>query len=121
MYTGTHDNDTVVGWWNSGAAEHERRNAEAYVGRAEDGVHWAFIRAAHTSPADLSIIPMQDVLGLGSDCRMNTPSSDKGNWRWRVEESQLRVDLAGKLALLADVSDRLPKPFASSSHEDSFA
>lgn len=121
IYTGTHDNDTVVGWWTSGAAEHERRNAEAYVGHAEDGIHWAFIRAAHSSPAGLSIIPLQDVLGLGSDCRMNTPSSDKGNWRWRFAEDQLRPDLAAKLALLAEVTDRLPKPFSNSSHEDFFA
>ena len=85
IYTGTHDNDTVEGWWHSGAAEHERRNAEAYVGRCEDGIHWAFIRAAQCSPASLSIIPLQDVLGLGSEARMNTPSLHGGNWRWRFE------------------------------------
>ncbi len=117
IYTGTHDNDTVVGWWHSGAAEHERRNAEAYVGRGEDGIHWAFIRAAQISPGCLSIIPMQDVLGLGSDARMNTPSLHGGNWRWRLEENQLRDDLAAKLSLLAEVTDRLPKPFASPSNE----
>jgi 4-alpha-glucanotransferase len=121
IYTGTHDNDTVVGWWNSGAAEHERRNAEAYVGRCEDGINWAFIRAAQTSPACLSVIPMQDVLGLGSEARMNTPSLHGGNWRWRVEESQLKNDSAAKLALLTEVSDRLPKPFATPSNETFFA
>src|SRR5580692_9221777 len=121
IYTGTHDNDTVVGWWNSGAAEHERRNAEAYVGRCEDGINWAFIRAAQTSPACLSVIPMQDVLGLGSEARMNTPSLHGGNWRWRIEESQLKNDSAAKLALLTEVSDRLPKPFATPSNETFFA
>ncbi len=120
MYTGTHDNDTVVGWWRSGAAEHERRNAEAYLGRADDGIHWAFIRAAHGSPASLSIIPLQDVLGLGSEARMNTPSLHGGNWRWRFESHQLTGELAAKVALLAEVSDRLPKPFASPAG-DSFA
>jgi 4-alpha-glucanotransferase len=109
MYTGTHDNDTVRGWWNSGAAEHERRNAEAYLGRSNDGIHWAFIRAAVCSPASLSIVPLQDVFGLGSDARMNTPSLDNGNWRWRFEQSQLHDEFAAKLAQLAELSDRVPK------------
>jgi 4-alpha-glucanotransferase len=109
MYTGTHDNDTVTGWWNSGAAEHERRNAEAYLGRSNDGIHWAFIRAAVCSPASLSIVPLQDVFGLGSDARMNTPSLDNGNWRWRFEQSQLKDEFAAKLAQLAELSDRVPK------------
>ncbi|HZQ93933.1 MAG TPA: 4-alpha-glucanotransferase [Candidatus Sulfotelmatobacter sp.] len=108
MYTGTHDNDTVVGWWNSAAAEHERRNAEAYVGRAEDGIHWAFIRAALCSPASLSIVPLQDVLGLGTEARMNTPSLDNGNWRWRFQESQLKQEFTRKLAHLVELSERLP-------------
>jgi 4-alpha-glucanotransferase len=120
VYTGTHDNDTVVGWWQSGAAEHERRNAEAYLGRCDDGVHWGFIRAAQCSPASLSIIPLQDVLGLGSEARMNTPSLYGGNWRWRFDPGQLRSDLAAKLALLAELSDRLPEPFAKPA-DDSFA
>jgi 4-alpha-glucanotransferase len=111
IYTGTHDNDTTVGWWNSGAAEHERRNAEAYVGRSDDGIHWSFIRAAQSSVASLSITPLQDVLGLGSEARMNTPSLYGGNWRWRFASAQLMPDLSAKLAHLAEVTDRLPKPF----------
>jgi 4-alpha-glucanotransferase len=118
IYTGTHDNDTVAGWWRSGAAEHERRNAEAYVGRCEDGIHWAFIRAAQGSPASLSIIPLQDVLGLGSEARMNTPSLHGGNWRWRFDQGRLTSELAAKLALLAELSDRLPKSFAASANEN---
>jgi 4-alpha-glucanotransferase len=121
IYTGTHDNDTVEGWWQSGAAEHEKRNAESYMGRCDDGVHWAFIRAAQCSPASLSIIPLQDVFGLGSEARMNTPSLYGGNWRWRFDENRLASEVAAKLALLADVSDRLPKPFASHSGENFFA
>ena len=112
MYTGTHDNDTVVGWWNSGAAEHERRNAEAYLGRSDDGIHWEFIRAVQCSPAPLSIVPLQDVLGLGSEARMNTPSVYGGNWRWRFDQDRLTEEVAAKLAHLAEMSDRLPKPFA---------
>jgi 4-alpha-glucanotransferase len=120
VYTGTHDNDTVVGWWNSGAAEHERRNAETYLGRSEDGIHWCFIRAAQCSPANLCIIPLQDALGLGSEARMNTPSVYGGNWRWRFDFSQLGKNLAAKLAHLTELSDRLPQPAARPA-ADSFA
>ena len=117
IYTGTHDNDTVAGWWHSGAADHERRNAEAYLGRCDDGIHWAFIRAAQCSPASLSVIPLQDVLGLGSEARMNTPSLHGGNWRWRFDQGQLNSGLAAKLALLAELSDRIPKPLRPESSE----
>jgi 4-alpha-glucanotransferase len=118
IYTGTHDNDTVAGWWHSGAADHERRNAEAYMGRCDDGIHWEFIRAAHTSPASLSIVPLQDVLGLGSEARMNTPSLHGGNWRWRFDQAKLTNDVAAKLAHLVELSDRVPKPFAALQGED---
>jgi 4-alpha-glucanotransferase len=121
IYTGTHDNDTVVGWWDSGAAEHERRHAESYLGRCDDGIHWAFIRAAQGSPACLSVVPVQDILGLGSEARMNTPSLHGGNWRWRLQENHLNEDVASKMALLAEVSDRLPKPFANRSNDTFFA
>ena len=118
IYTGTHDNDTVAGWWHSGAAEHERRNAEAYVGRCDDGIHWAFIRAAQASVSSLSIVPLQDALGLGSEARMNTPSLHGGNWRWRFEQGQLSADLAAKLGHLAELTDRLPKAFATLADEN---
>jgi 4-alpha-glucanotransferase len=121
IYTGTHDNDTVAGWWHSGAGEHERHNAESYLGRTDDGIHWSFIRAVHSSPASLSIVPLQDVLGLGSEARMNTPSLYGGNWRWRVDEHLLNAELAAKLARLVEVSDRLPKPFAEAANERFFA
>jgi 4-alpha-glucanotransferase len=121
IYTGTHDNDTVVGWWHTGAAEHERRNAEAYLGCSNDGIHWCFIRAAYCSPANLSIIPLQDVLGLGSEARMNTPSVYGGNWRWRLNSAQLTKEIAGKLAHLVELSDRLPNPFAKPADDAFFA
>jgi 4-alpha-glucanotransferase len=111
IYTGTHDNDTTVGWFNSGITDHERRNAEDYFGCCEDGIHWAFIRGAQNSVADFALIPMQDVLGLGSDARMNTPSSDGGNWRWRLAPGQFTTELTDKLAHLAEMTDRLPQPF----------
>ncbi len=118
IYTGTHDNDTTVGWFQSGAADHERRNAECYLGRCEDGIHWAFIRAALNSVADLALIPLQDVLGLGSEARMNTPSLDGGNWKWRLTPDQLTPELTAKLAQLAELTDRLPQPFPVPPDED---
>ena len=118
IYTGTHDNDTTVGWWRSGAADHERRNAEAYLGCCDDGIHWGFIRAAQSSVADLCLIPMQDVLGLGSEARMNTPSLYGGNWKWRLGPGQFTSELTAKLALLAEVTDRLPRPFPVLAEED---
>ena len=83
VYTGTHDNDTLLGWWESGATEHERQQVEAYLGRCDDGVNWAMIRAASSSVASLCVVPLQDALGLGSEARMNVPSRAEGNWRWR--------------------------------------
>jgi 4-alpha-glucanotransferase len=114
VYTGTHDNDTTVGWWNSTANAHEKQQASVYFGQSEDGVHWSFIRGAHNSVADLSIIPLQDVLGLDSNCRMNTPSRADGNWGWRFCRGALTQDVATKLAELVEVSDREPKPIAES-------
>jgi 4-alpha-glucanotransferase len=111
IYTGTHDNDTTVGWYQASAAEHERRNADCYLGRCEDGMQWAFIRAAQNSVADLALIPLQDVLGLGSEARMNTPSQDGGNWKWRLAPQQFTAELISKLAQLAEVTDRLPQRF----------
>jgi 4-alpha-glucanotransferase len=118
IYTGTHDNDTTVGWFKSGAADHERRHAECYLGRCDDGIHWAFIRAAQSSVADFALIPMQDILGLGSEARMNTPSLDDGNWSWRLAPGEFTADLTAKLAHLAEVTDRLPQPFPLPSQEN---
>ena len=118
IYTGTHDNDTTLGWWTTGAADHERRNAMAYVGNGEDGIHWGFIRAAQVSPASLCIIPLQDVLGLGSEARMNTPSLHGGNWRWRLAPGATTADLASKLFLLAEITDRLPQAAKDSGSEE---
>ncbi|MGI9104224.1 MAG: 4-alpha-glucanotransferase [Terriglobales bacterium] len=104
-YTGTHDNDTIVGWLNNIHGD-ERRAAETYVGCDPQGIHWAFIRTAMTSPSRLCVIPLQDVLGLGSEARMNTPSRSDGNWTWRYSRGDLRTDLAQRLAILSEVTDR---------------
>jgi len=118
VYTGTHDNDTLLGWWASGATEYERQQAIAYLGRSDDGFNWGMIRVASNSVASLCVVPLQDVLGLGSDARMNVPSHPEGNWRWRFKAELLRPELAQKLATVAEVSDRLPQPLASVPSED---
>ena len=118
VYTGTHDNDTTAGWWKSSATEEEKRNAEAYIGEAKDGIHWAFIRTAFASVARMAIVPLQDVLGLGSDSRMNTPSRQDGNWGWRYEPGALAPELAQKLATLSAVSDRMPVVPAAAQESD---
>ena len=106
VYTGTHDNDTTPGWWQNSAAPHEREFARAYLGEPKDGMHWAMIRAALGSLAQMAVIPLQDVLGLGSEARMNVPSRPDGNWTWRYSSKDLTEDLARKLALIVEVSDR---------------
>jgi 4-alpha-glucanotransferase len=117
VYTGTHDNDTMGGWWASGATEIERGLVHAYLGPCEDGIHWGMIRAAFDSVADLCIVPLQDVFGLGTEARMNVPSLEDGNWRWRFGADLLRPETANRLAALAEISDRLPKSL-SAIHED---
>lgn len=115
VYTGTHDNDTTVGWWNSAATEEEKKAAAAYLGIGEDGVHWSFIRAALTSVANLVVIPVQDVLGLGSMGRMNVPSQTTGSWSWRLRSGALTPELATKLATLVELTDRNADPEQSPS------
>jgi 4-alpha-glucanotransferase len=110
IYTGTHDNDTTLGWFQSAASDREKWNARCYLGHADDGINWAFIRGAQTSAAEFALIPLQDVLGLGSEARMNTPSLDNGNWKWRTVPGKFTAALAEKLASLAEVTDRLPPP-----------
>ena len=118
IYTGTHDNDTTLGWWKSGASDHERRAAESYVGHCEDGIHWAFIRAAQASVASFSIVPLQDVLGLGSEARLNIPSVKTGNFRWRYQPGALMRDLGERLASLAEATDRQAQPVPVPPGED---
>jgi 4-alpha-glucanotransferase len=118
IYTGTHDNDTTLGWWKSGVSETERRAIRAYVGESDDGIHWAFIRLAQESVASLSVVPLQDVLGLGSEARLNTPSVSEGNFRWRYQPGSLTDELAEKLAALATVTDRLPSHVLPPPSED---
>jgi 4-alpha-glucanotransferase len=116
VYTGTHDNDTTVGWWSGSAGHSTRSNADVererdyarrYL-RIDDGaVHWDFIRAALASVADTAIVPVQDLLGLGSEARMNQPGVATGNWRWRMRPGQLTGDVARRLGELAETYERV--------------
>jgi 4-alpha-glucanotransferase len=109
VYTGTHDNDTTMGWWSCCEGK-ERRDVQIYLGDLNEGIHWALIRAAQSSVATLSVAPLQDVLGLGSEARMNKPSHPEGNWQWRFQPGALCPQIAEKLARLAEVTDRIPQP-----------
>jgi 4-alpha-glucanotransferase len=116
VYTGTHDNDTTVGWWtgevghstrtNTGI-ENEREYARQYLALDGREVHWEFIRAVLASVADTAIIPAQDLLGLGSEARMNRPGTVAGNWRWRLLPGQLTADIAQRLAVMAATYERV--------------
>jgi 4-alpha-glucanotransferase len=117
VYTGTHDNDTTLGWWAS-APEHERNAFEAYAGPSPDGVHWALIRLAQASVAELAVVPLQDVLGLGSEARLNTPSVPDGNYLWRFQLSELTSEIRDRLARLAEMTDRIPEPLPIPPSED---
>jgi 4-alpha-glucanotransferase len=97
VYTGTHDNDTTVGWYR-GLGVDERTFLDAYLdGIDEERIHWQLIRLAMSSVADVCIFPMQDVLGLPSSARMNRPQTSQGNWRWRLTAEGLDGDLSRKL------------------------
>jgi len=104
-YTGTHDNDTTQGWWNL-AGGVERAAVEAYVGPVAGRPVWPLIRAAEASVAELAIVPAQDLLGLGSEARMNTPAVPSGNWSWRAPEASWTPELAEHLSALVGVTDR---------------
>jgi 4-alpha-glucanotransferase len=117
-YTGTHDNDTTVGWYR-GAAPAERAGVRKLLGREPraDEIHWEMIDLAFQSPADLAVIPVQDVLGLGSEARMNTPGVGEGNWGWRVAEDALTKAAQARLLEMTRVNRRVPA-FASLSRDN---
>ena len=100
VYTGTHDNDTVAGWW-AAATDHERHFARGYLATDGHDMPWTMIRAAMASVADTAVFPMQDVLALPTECRMNLPGQSEGWWTWRFQWSQVHPWHAGRLAELA--------------------
>ena len=108
VYTGTHDNNTTQGWWRDDLNPEERENVQTYLQPIHhDGeIVWAMIRAAARSVANICIVPLQDILHLGSEARMNKPSAAEGNWSWRYHPDALHPDFATKLAALAEMTDR---------------
>jgi len=108
VYTGTHDNNTVCGWFKDDASQKEKRNMVRYLNRENctDNIHWDFVRMAFCSDAELAIVPLQDILGLGSEARMNKPATTSGNWRWRVCKETLNSDIIQKLSDLTADSKR---------------
>jgi 4-alpha-glucanotransferase len=105
-YTGTHDNDTVRGWWNNAPAK-ERAFAGTYLGATEGDIHWAMIRACWNSVANIAVTQLQDVLGLDSAHRMNVPGTmGDHNWTWRFEAHQLTDESARVLGLITAASGR---------------
>jgi 4-alpha-glucanotransferase len=95
-YTGTHDNDTARGWFES-APEYERDFARRYLQTDGGNFPWELTRAVWSSVAAFAVAPMQDLLGLGTQARMNFPSTLGGNWSWRLQEDQLSKDLQDRL------------------------
>ncbi len=127
-YTGTHDNDTTAGWFHSLSGEGSTR-AEAeikterdfcrkYLNTDGDEIHWDFIRAALQSVADTAIIPLQDVLGIESEGRMNLPNSNAGNWTWRFGDGDPTGVHAARLRHLSEIYGRIPKATLSESGDD---
>ena len=116
VYTGTHDNDTTLGWWNSepgdastrsaAEIETEHEHARRYLNTDGREMQWTLIRAALASVADTVLVPMQDILGLGSASRMNLPGRQAGNWQFRFAWSQLTPDLTQRLRELNTLFDR---------------
>jgi len=115
-YTGTHDNDTTMGWWSSTGADDSTRTASdiqeerdftrKYLATDGREIHWVFIRALMASVANTVLFPLQDVLGMGSEARMNTPAVPSGNWRWRYRAEMLTPAMAQRLKEMVSLYDR---------------
>jgi 4-alpha-glucanotransferase len=108
VYTGTHDNNTIRGWFKREASPEDKKRLFEYIGRkvTEKDVHWELIKLAMRSVAEMVIIPMQDILGLGEKARMNLPASSNGNWEWRLTPEQLSPSLIRKLSEMIRIYGR---------------
>jgi 4-alpha-glucanotransferase len=113
VYTGTHDNDTLRGWWDS-RPESLRHRVRRYMNSDGTHIHWDFIRAALGSAAQYALFPLQDVLGLGKEACMNRPGTAEGNWTWRFREHDLHVGTAAYLHELSELFGRSPYPMRTS-------
>jgi 4-alpha-glucanotransferase len=114
VYTGTHDNDTTLGWFTSSGGStrsddvvnEEREFILKYLGSDGREINWDFIRLALSSVANTAIVPLQDVLSCGSEARMNTPAMESGNWGWRFQAEHLTPAIRERLAELTEIYGR---------------
>ena len=107
VYTGTHDNETTIGWYHN-ANEWERDHARRYMGVNGHDVAWDMIRLAFASVADMAVVPLQDLMGLGNEARMNFPGKVGGYWRWRFSWNMLHSNIAHRLNELVELYGRFP-------------
>ena len=108
VYTGTHDNDTTIGWFNQ-LQNYERDEVLRYLGCIDpQGIHWSLIRMGWTSVANLAVVPFQDLLGLATDARMNFPGKAEGNWGWRYRREALNWDVRDRLKTMTYITGRAP-------------
>jgi 4-alpha-glucanotransferase len=123
LYTGTHDNDTIMGWWNSEGGDstrteedirREKEFTQEYLGPNDEPMNWNMLRALYSSVARVAVAPMQDILGLGSESRMNRPGVGAGNWRWRMLPDAFTSEYQKKLHGFSYLYDRLPASAKSS-------
>jgi len=116
VFTGTHDNNTAQGWYEHEATAQEKNHFNRYIkqynyrdhGSYQREVHWAFISLAMASPAQLALIPLQDIIGLGQEARMNKPATSEGNWQWRLLPEMINSQLINKLTDMTKQAERYP-------------
>lgn len=109
-YTGTHDNDTIIGYMKKTAPRKTRKRAKEYLRLTrKEGYNWGFMKAVWSSNSDTAIVTMQDLLGLGNEARMNFPSTVKDNWQWRAKPDYLSDELAEKIRYYTNLYQRIPK------------
>lgn len=110
VYTGTHDNDTTLGWWRNSSNPEERRMMQVYLSVDGNMANWDLIRCGLRSVAETFVVPAQDLLNLDSECRMNLPGRPTGNWTWRLNEGDLSADLGYHLRELLLIYERCINP-----------
>jgi 4-alpha-glucanotransferase len=108
IYTGTHDNNTIIGWYKNEIDNKTKKRISDYIGRelSEKTIHWELIRLAMMSVADTVIIPLQDILGLDAKDRMNLPATSDGNWEWRMSPEQLTPSIRDRLSGITKIYGR---------------
>ena len=109
VYTGTHDNNTTVGWFNKRSPEEQERVYRFITDSRGNGIHWDLIHLAMSSIAYMAIFPLQDILGLGEEAIMNQPGVPDGNWSWRYRSEMLTSDIRDRLKEVTDLHGRTPK------------